>query len=96
MFFLPFRLPIYRSPSSLRVHDYTQQVRGQHYFFSLAHNEAEPGEQFYMTAYGKGVKPGDRIQLKDNGHLREYEIKAVDYYGNVPHLWTGLLVEVRE
>ena len=70
-----------------KTHDYTKLTWGTDYEFELLENN----RQAQMTAQGKGVKPGDRIILKNNTFTETYRIEDVEYYSNPSDMWIGLL-----
>jgi hypothetical protein len=69
-----------------RVHNYTRQTEGCHYFVS----PAEERDRLYMTAEQAGVHCDDYIVLE--GETR-YRVEGIEYYGDNPNLWTALLVK---
>lgn len=72
-----------------KIHNYTQQVQGCHYFLS----PAEDSNKVYMTADDDGVRCHDYILLKDELGSTQYQVEVIEYYGDSPTLWTALLVE---
>jgi hypothetical protein len=72
-----------------QTHDYTHQVRDS-YVFEPIDNYAKGN----MTAYGKGVKIGDRIILEDAGDTYTYQVEQIDYYLAPPDMWIALLGRV--
>jgi hypothetical protein len=68
-----------------RVHNYTRQIEGCHYWLS----PAEESHQVYMTGQGDRVRCQDYIVLEDE---TRYRVEGIEYYGDRPGLWTALLV----
>jgi hypothetical protein len=72
-----------------KIHNYTQQVQGCHYFLS----PAEDSNEIYMTAYDGSVKCHDYILLNDEFGSTQYQVESIEYYGDLPTLWMALLVK---
>ncbi|MEH2362829.1 hypothetical protein [Nostoc sp.] len=73
-----------------KIHDYSQQVWGSDYVFERL-NEGTIG---YMTGIGKGIKPGDRIILREGSESYQYQVEEIDYYSDPSDMWMGLLKQV--
>lgn len=71
-----------------KIHNYTQQVQGCHYFLSPTEDN-----KVYMTADGEGVKCHDYILLSDEIGSTQYQVEMIERYGDSPTLWTALLVK---
>jgi hypothetical protein len=78
-----------KQQSKEKIHNYTQQVQGCHYFLS----PAEDSNKIYMTADGDGVKCHDYILLEDELGSTQYQVEIIERYGDSPTLWTALLVK---
>jgi hypothetical protein len=72
-----------------RVHNYTRQTEGCHYFV----NAAEEENRVYMTADGDGVRCQDYILLEEATGATRYQVEEVEYYSDRPGMWTALLVK---
>jgi hypothetical protein len=72
--------------AKVRVHHYTRQTEGCHYFVS----PAEERDRLYLTAEQDGVRCEDYIVLGDEAR---YRVEGIEYYGDRPGLWTALLVK---
>jgi hypothetical protein len=72
-----------------KVHNYTRQVAGCHYFIS----PAESCHKIYMTAEGDRVQRNDYILLQDEQGSTRYQVEGIEHYGDTPALWTALLVK---
>ena len=72
-----------------KIHNYTQQVQGCHYFLDTA----EDSHKVYMTADDGGVKCRDYILLKDEMSSAQYQVEVIERYSESPTLWTALLVK---
>ena len=75
----------------VKLHDYSQQIQGRDYVLESA-TDATHGERFYMTGKGKGIQRQDAILLPDQS---QYQVEAIDYYGNPPGAWIALLSKCR-
>jgi hypothetical protein len=73
-----------------KIHDYSQKVWGSDYVFERL-NEGMMG---YMTGVGKGIKPCDRIILREGCESYEYQVEEVDYYSDPSDMWIALLKQV--
>ncbi|MEH2459969.1 hypothetical protein [Nostoc sp.] len=73
-----------------KTHDYSQQVWGNDYVFERL-NEGTAG---YMTGIGKGIKPGDRIILREGSESYQYQVEEIDYYSDPSDMWMALLKQV--
>lgn len=77
--------------SRAKVHDYTKDIKNRHFILEPAQNEG-PGNQFYLTTSGKGVRSGDLILLAPEGYPRSYRVVEIEYYdGPGGDTWTALL-----
>jgi hypothetical protein len=76
-----------RLKESFKVHDYTHQKPGIDYVFEAA----DIPNQSYMTGQGKGINVGDRLLLQQEGEIRTYLVKKVDYYADPSNIWIALL-----
>lgn len=77
-----------RSFRKPRVHNYTSYKYGKDYAF----DEIQDGSQAYMTAYGRGIKPGDYITIRREKVKIRYKVEQIDYYSSPSDLWIALLV----
>ncbi|MEH1872588.1 MAG: hypothetical protein V7K73_14410 [Nostoc sp.] len=73
-----------------KIHDYSQLVCGSDYVFERL-NEGTIG---YMTGIGKGIKPCDRIILREAYESYQYQVEEVDYYSDPSDMWIALLKQV--
>ncbi|MCC5600435.1 hypothetical protein [Nostoc favosum] len=73
-----------------KVHDYSQLVCGSDYVFERL-NEGTIG---YMTGIGKGIKPCDRIILREGYESYQYQVEEVDYYSDPSDMWIALLKQL--
>lgn len=73
-----------------KIHDYSQQVWGSDYVFERL-NEGILG---YMTGVGKGIKPRDRIILRQGCESYQYQVEEIDYYSDPSDMWIALLKQV--
>ncbi|MEH2163350.1 MAG: hypothetical protein V7K38_20525 [Nostoc sp.] len=73
-----------------KIHDYSQLVYGSDYVFERI-NEGMIG---YMTGVGKGIKPCDRIILREGCESYQYQVEEVDYYSDPSDMWIALLKQV--
>jgi hypothetical protein len=73
-----------------KIYDYSQKVLGTDYVFERL-NEGMMG---YMTGVGKGIKPCDRIILREGCESYEYQVEEVDYYSDPSDMWIALLKQV--
>lgn len=73
-----------------KIHDYSQQVAGSDYVFERL-NEGMIG---YMTGVGKGIKPCDRIILRQGSESYQYQVEEIDYYSDPSDMWIALLKQV--
>ncbi|MEH2409524.1 hypothetical protein [Nostoc sp.] len=73
-----------------KIHDYSQKVLGNDYVFERL-NEGTIG---YMTGIGKGIKPGDRIILREGSESYQYQVEEIDYYSDPSDMWMALLKQV--
>lgn len=73
-----------------KIHNYSQQVWGSDYVFERF-NEGMIG---YMTGVGKGIKPGDRIILRQGCESYQYQVEEIDYYSKPSDMWIALLKQV--
>ncbi|MEH2467373.1 hypothetical protein [Nostoc sp.] len=73
-----------------KIHNYSQQVWGSDYVFECF-NEGMIG---YMTGVGKGIKPGDRIILRQGYESYQYQVEEIDYYCEPSDMWMALLKQV--
>ncbi|MCC5627943.1 hypothetical protein LC613_07260 [Nostoc sphaeroides CHAB 2801] len=73
-----------------KVHDYSQLVCGSDYVFERL-NEGMLG---YMTGIGKGIKPRDRIVLRQGCESSQYQVEEIDYYSDPSDMWIALLKQV--
>jgi hypothetical protein len=81
---------------SPKIHNYTAQIKGEHYFIELADPAESPqstAAKFYMTAHGAGLTRHDYILLQTETGTTQYQIEAIDYYSDPPTLWTALLTQ---
>jgi MioC protein len=67
-----------------KTHDYTRQQSGRDYIL-----ESSPDGQYYITAWGKKVKPGDRVKLTQDNELATYRVCELDRYSDPPDMWTA-------
>jgi hypothetical protein len=74
------------------MHDYTNLVGGRDYVLNISNLRLEHKE-YYMTGYGKGIKPRDYILLENSCGITKYQIKQIEYYHNPPDLWIALLTQ---
>lgn len=91
-FRLTFAFPVFgleRRQNKQKIHNYTQQIQGCHYFL----RPAEDNNRVYMTADGDGVKCHDYILLMDEIGSTQYQVEVMENYGDSPTLWTALLVK---
>lgn len=90
-FTLTFRFPGFglERRHKKKVHKFTQQVQGCHYFLS----PAEDSNKAYMTADYDGVKCHDYILLSDETGATQYQVEIIEHYSDSPTLWTALLVK---
>lgn len=72
-----------------KIHNYTQQVQGCHYFLDTA----EDSNKIYMTADADGVKCHDYILLNNETGSTRYQVEIIEYYSDSPTLWIALLVK---
>lgn len=80
----------FREPyRKVRVHNYTSYKFGKDYAFDEIHD----GSQAYMTAYGRGIKPGDWITICREQVKIQYKVEQIDYYANPSNLWIALLIK---
>jgi MioC protein len=81
-------------PNKLRknskIHDYSPYVAGTDYVFESSDN----GMTGYMTAQGKGIKPGDYIILQKGSKFYKYQVEQIDYYSNPSDMWMASLKQV--
>lgn len=75
-----------------RLHNYTRHTPGVHYVIDPA-RETPDNNHFYMTADGRGIRPGDYIQLQGDTGPVKYQVEQIDYYCDTPHYWMALLVK---
>ncbi len=75
--------------SLYKIYDYTHQLRDNYVFEPI--DDCAKG---HMTAYGKGVKIGDRIILQDASRTCTYQVEEIDYYLDPPDMWIALLKRV--
>lgn len=73
-----------------KLHDYTIYQNGVDYVFDLV----DGGTQGYLTAQGRDPQIGDRVALKENAVVEQYEIVTLDRYASPSDLWTALLVRI--
>ncbi|QLE40139.1 hypothetical protein FD723_06490 [Nostoc sp. C052] len=73
-----------------RIHDYSQQIWGSDYVFERL-NEGMIG---YMTGVGTGIKPCDRIILREGCESYQYQVEEIDYYSDPSDMWIALLKQV--
>lgn len=73
-----------------KIHDYSQLVCGSDYVLERL-NEGTIG---YMTGIGKGIKPSDRIILREGYESYQYQVEEVDYYSDPSDMWIALLKQV--
>lgn len=89
-FFLLFNFFTRKPKSKLyKTHDYTHELRDSYIF--------EPIDNYgkaHMTGYGKGVKIGDRLLLKDADDTYTYQVEQIDYYLDPPDMWIALLQRI--
>jgi hypothetical protein len=76
----------WEATAKARVHNYTRQIEGCHYWLS----PAEEGNQVYMTGQGDRVRCQDYIVLEE---AMQYRVEGIERYGDDPNLWTALLVK---
>jgi hypothetical protein len=76
----------------MKVYDYTQLIEGRDYVLEAANKEVG-SEEFYMTGYGKGIKPQDKIVLRGAVEPIQYLVKKIDYYYDPSDAWIALLVQ---
>ncbi|MEH2149005.1 hypothetical protein [Nostoc sp.] len=89
------KISLVSSPANLlkqknKIHDYSQQVWGSDYVFERL-NEGMIG---YMTGVGKGIKPCDRIILREGCESYQYQVEEIDYYSDPSDMWIALLKEI--
>ncbi|MEH2062607.1 MAG: hypothetical protein V7K50_10040 [Nostoc sp.] len=82
--------PIKELKHKKKIHDYSQQVSGSDYVFERI-NEGMIG---YMTGVGKGIKPCDRIILRQGCESYQYQVEEIDYYSDPSDMWIALLKQV--
>ncbi|MEH2057780.1 MAG: hypothetical protein V7K97_16785 [Nostoc sp.] len=82
--------PIKELKRQKKIHDYSQQVSGSDYVFESI-NEGMIG---YMTGVGKGIKPCDRIILRQGCESYQYQVEEIDYYSDPSDMWIALLKQV--
>ncbi|MEH1851522.1 MAG: hypothetical protein V7L11_07510 [Nostoc sp.] len=73
-----------------KIHDYSQQIWGSDYVFERL-NEGMIG---YMTGVGTGIKPCDRIILREGCESYQYQVEEIDYYSDPSNMWIALLKQV--
>jgi hypothetical protein len=73
-----------------KIHDYSQLAWGSDYVFERL-NQGMIG---YMTGVGKGIKPCDRIILREGCESYQYQVEEVDYYSDPSDMWIALLKQV--
>lgn len=73
-----------------KIHDYSQLSWGSDYVFERL-NQGMIG---YLTGVGKGVKPCDRIILREGCESYQYQVEEVDYYSDPSDMWIALLKQV--
>jgi hypothetical protein len=73
-----------------KIHDYSQELWGSDYVFERL-NEGMIG---YMTGVGKGIKPCDRIILREGYEFYQYQVEEIDYYSDPSDMWIALLKQV--
>ncbi len=73
-----------------KTHDYTHHQAGVDYVFE----QADSPYRGYVTAQGRGVKPGDYLVLKTGTIPFRYRVEQIHYYSNPADMWMGLLVQV--
>ncbi|QFS42994.1 hypothetical protein GXM_00467 [Nostoc sphaeroides CCNUC1] len=47
-----------------------------------------------MTGIGKGIKPRDRIVLRQGCESSQYQVEEIDYYSDPSDMWIALLKQV--
>jgi hypothetical protein len=83
-------LPAIELKRKNKIHDYSQLDYGNDYVFERI-NEGMIG---YMTGVGKGIKPCDRIILREGCESYQYQVEEVDYYSDPSDMWIALLKQV--
>jgi hypothetical protein len=78
-----------RFSQKIRVHNYTAYKLGRDYAF----DQMNDGDQAYMTAYGRNVRPGDYILVSHAGVKQRYRVEQIDYYANPSDMWIASLVK---
>ncbi len=73
-----------------KTHDYTHHQADVDYVFE----PADSPYRGYLTAQGRGVKPGDYLILKTGKIPFRYRVEQIHYYSNPADMWMGLLVQV--
>ncbi|MBG1271847.1 hypothetical protein [Nostoc sp. WHI] len=73
-----------------KIHDYSQQVWGSDYVFERLNG----GILGYMTGVGKGIKPSDRIILRQGHESYQYQVEEIDYYSDPSDMWIALLKQL--
>ncbi|MEH2323948.1 MAG: hypothetical protein V7K32_10305 [Nostoc sp.] len=75
-----------------KIHDYSQQLWGIDYVFEHL-NEGIIG---YMTGIGRGIKPCDRIILRQDCGSYQYQVEEIDYYSDPSDMWIALLKKLAD
>jgi hypothetical protein len=70
-----------------KVHDYSKLVMGSDYVFESLNT----GTQGCITGFGKGVKSGDFMILKQNNQSCRYQVEEINYYSDPSDMWIALL-----
>ncbi len=81
---------ILSKPKQRKTYDYTEFVCGRDYVFEPVDNMTKG----YMTGYGKGIKCGDYIMLRNGSDSNLYQVEEIDYYSEPSDMWMALLVLV--
>ncbi|ARV58395.1 hypothetical protein BZZ01_06870 [Nostocales cyanobacterium HT-58-2] len=76
--------------SHSQTYDYTQRISGRDYVFESVDNQ----EKGYMTGWGKDIKRGDYIILRNGSSAYRYQVEEIDYYCEPPDMWIALLQKV--
>lgn len=82
--------PTNKLTKNYKTHDYRHLERGINYFFESLQEEM----QGCMTGFGKGIKPGDYIILRQGGESYRYQVEEIDYYSDPSDMWMALLKQV--
>jgi hypothetical protein len=78
-------------PRKNKTYDYTDYVCGRDYVFEPLADKPDSG---YMSSQSKGIKPGDRIILKNGSTIGLYEVVEIEYYSEPSDMWMALLKKV--